>query len=208
MLMLMILAVLASPPPHPPEGAHPPPPASPPPKAAKPRPRPPAARSPKGPTVLAGAGLDPLKPARSGRIQCHNPDLANRRCESITRFMFLQDGGVVAVSDVRLGVDPLMILQTATPVTVREGMVCGDLKDSRVSQLTVNGGPARPEEVREVKGATQEAWREDFGKPRCSHYIAEGDLFTVETTVDGVSLPEFRHRMMWIDPDSGFAIGS
>jgi len=207
MLTLLILAALATSPPHPPEVGHPPPP-KPPPKAAKPRPGPPAGRSPKGGTVLAGASVDPLKPARSGRIQCHNPDLARRSCEAMSRFVFLQDGGVVAMAAVKISDHPLTIVQTVTPVTVREGQVCGDLQDTRISQLMIEGRPARPEESKEVGDALREVWREDFGKPSCSRYTAEGELLTVETTVDGVPRPDSRRRMMWVDHDSGFGIGS
>jgi hypothetical protein len=126
----------------------------------------------------------------------------------MSRFVFLQDGGVVAMAAVRISDRPLTIVQTVTPVTIREGQVCGDLQDTRISQLMIDGKPARPEEANEVRDAMQEAWREDFGKPSCSRYTAEGDLLTVETTVDGVLRPDSRRRMMWVDPDSGFGVGS
>ncbi|MBX3479974.1 MAG: hypothetical protein KF842_06215 [Caulobacter sp.] len=197
---LIVLAALAASPP----------PAGPPP--APPRETRPAARAPTRPPakprpgLAGGVAADPLAPARSGRVQCQNPDIASRRCGAISRFVFLPDGGILAVADVRLGSSPLMILRTETPVAVRDGQVCGDLRNTRISQLTIDGQPARPEEVSEVNAAMRQAWQEDFGKQSCSRYLPDGDQMAVETSVDGVPRPESRRRMMWIDPDSGFSV--
>lgn len=205
---LMLLAALAaSPPPAGPPLSPPlaqPPPVQPP-KGARPAGRPPAATKP--PKLAGGAGVDPLAPARSGRLQCQNPDIASRRCGAISRFVFLPDGGVLAQAEVRLSASPSVILRTETPVAVRDGQVCGDLRNTRITQLTIDGQAARPEEVSEIEAAMQQAWQDDFGKQSCSRYLPEGDHMAVETSVDGAPRPDSRRRMMWIDPDSGFSVG-
>ncbi|MBI1406194.1 MAG: hypothetical protein GC145_08725 [Caulobacter sp.] len=196
---LMLLAALAAPPP----SAGPPPPPPPGPRPVG-RPRAPAKPPPK---LAGGGGIDPLAPARSGRVQCQNPDIAARRCGAISRFVFLPDGGIVAMAEVRLSASPMTVLRTETPVAVRDGQVCGDLRNTRISQLTIDGQPARPEEVSEVNAAMQQALQEDFGKQTCSRYVPEGDHMAVEISVNGEPRPETRRQMMWIDPDSGFSVG-
>lgn len=165
------------------------------------------------PLFLAFAALaggppanDPLAPARSGKLQCHEPDPVNRRCLVLARYEFGMDGGIVNVAETMLMEEPLIVFTTRTPITVRDGEVCGDRKDSKIVRMTIDGQPARPEEIAEVTAAMTTALKDQFGKQSCSRYRPAGDVLIGESSVGGVRQPEFDRRVLWVDPDSGWSV--
>lgn len=149
---------------------------------------------------------DPLAPARAGRLQCHEPDVVNRRCKVLARYEFGLDGSIINVGEALLSEKPLIVFTTRTPVTVRDGQVCGDHKDSRIVRLTIDGQPGSAEDLAELNAMMTAALKSDFGKQTCSRYRPDGDFLRTEGSVGGVRDPENDRRLLWVDPGSGYSV--
>ncbi len=149
---------------------------------------------------------DPLAPARQGKLQCHEPDLVNRRCQVLSRFEFAMDGTITNVGEFMISERPLIIVTTRTPVTSRGGEVCGDRRMTAVSQVFVDDQPATAQETIDVRAMLAEALQPDFGKQSCSRYSPDGQFLRSQRSVDGVRDPTDDGRILWVDPDSGFTV--
>jgi hypothetical protein len=149
---------------------------------------------------------DPLAPARQGRLQCHEPDLVNRRCGVMSRFEFAMDGTITNVAEFMISEQPLIIVTTRTPVTSRGGEVCGDRRMTVVSKVLVDDQPATAQEVIDVSAMLAEALQPDFGKQSCSRYSPDGQFLRSQRSVDGVRDPSSDGRILWVDPGAGFTV--
>lgn len=158
--------------------------------------------------VLGGGPTapDPLAPARDGKLQCHEPDLVNRRCDVLAHYEFATDGAITNVSQFMLTEKPLTVVTTRTPLTVRNGEVCGDRKMSVVSQVLIDGQPATAQEVTDVSAMMALALQSESGKQSCSRYRPDGQFLRSERFVDGVRDPDTDGIILWVDPGSGFSV--
>ena len=152
---------------------------------------------------------DPLAPARTGQMQCVSPNIANKTCFAIARFIPNADGGFT--NDVTVLISPQMglTMETVSAAHVENGQVCGTviLKDMMASKLSVNGTAMTEEQAGPIKAQILAAVTPMDGKKACSTYKAEGDMLSSETSLDGVAHPEMNQKLIWVKPEDGFKLG-
>src|SRR5262249_34457479 len=112
------------------------------------------------PLVLSLAALaapdasaaDPLAPARDGMMQCYEPGAARRSCKWIPGYTFGPDG-VMNQAEVLVSPAGPMTMKAATPVSVREGAVCGPVRaeDIDASQVVFAGRPLAGPQADKIK---------------------------------------------------------
>jgi hypothetical protein len=82
---------------------------------------------------------DPLAPARIGDLQCYGADPVRKTCRALAGYSFEADGKILNKAEVVLQESPLVTMTTVSPVTMRDGAVCGPLSGVDKAQIAVRG---------------------------------------------------------------------
>jgi hypothetical protein len=151
---------------------------------------------------------DPISPAASGQQQCYQPDRARKTCQSLAGYRSDGKGGFLNDAEVLLSSRTGLVMRSTTPVTIRDGAVCGritrEAHDAAV--FTQNGQPLSPDAADRIRIAL--AGTGLFGREICTRYPARGDHLVAVGTLDGKPgvLPE--SDVIWVRPDEGYRVAS
>src|SRR4030095_11202521 len=104
--------------------------------------------------ILAAAqsvpgGTDPLRPARSGQLQCFVPDTSRKMCHALAAYTWGPASAIRVRGDILMAPTSLLIvMRTSTSVEVRSGQVCGQVRarDIEASTFTI-AGSAVPQQM-------------------------------------------------------------
>src|SRR3954465_9365342 len=103
--------------------------------------------------VIATAGIisavnaaempDPIAPAASGQVQCYMPDTARKTCASIAGYRRNASGAIENTATVLISKDPVVTMETVSPVDIKMGQVCGKIRrqDLDAAKFTLGGRP-------------------------------------------------------------------
>jgi hypothetical protein len=151
----------------------------------------------------------PLTQAQTGRLQCYEPNTETRHCQSLAGYVAGTGGRIDNPASVLLSKQPLIVMQTTTPVTIERGQVCGPVRAEDVSaaSFTVDGLPAPADVTASLRSATLAAMQGVIGKTICTAYVPEGNAFVAQATVDGVRRPESDQKVIWVSPSDGYSVG-
>jgi len=170
-----------------------------------------AAADPTGPIAGAEAGeqvpsenrLDILAPARSGQLQCFQPDYSERKCKILASYRFGDDGKIVATIRMLMAEEGPAVMVLNTPVEVEDRAVCGTLEHLDRATFTVGGQPATESQAAGYRLLLSVAPRK--GKI-CATWVGDGHSLVVDGSLDGVAKPDLRQRMLWVLPEEGFTV--
>jgi hypothetical protein len=101
---------------------------------------------------------------------------------------------------------PLVTMKTVSPVTVRDGAVCGPLSGVDQARITIDGQPADEAVAARVRAQLAAAMAPILGKEVCTTYRRDGDGLAAEVTIAGVARPEMRDTVLWVHPAAGYAV--
>ena len=92
-------------------------------------------------TALALADPDPLAPARAGQVQCYEPDVEQKTCESIGTHRFEHDGRIVSKAEIVINDDMRILLVAQNEVYIRDGAECssGPLSPDEILSIEIDG---------------------------------------------------------------------
>jgi hypothetical protein len=158
--------------------------------------------------VLWAAKADPLANARAGMIQCYQPDTARKVCGALSAYIFEHNGTITNKGEVLLAPQPVLIMRTSSPVTVRGDAVCGPMRreDLDAAQIFVNGAPLAADKAAEVRNQVASSYQAMMGKEVCTTFVPTGDRLSARVTIDGVPNGQFTQEVIWVKPEEGFQV--
>lgn len=154
------------------------------------------------------AAADPLAPARSGGLQCYGAgaDPARKTCQALAGYTFGADGVILNQAEVIISPSPLVTMKTVSPVTVKDGAVCGPLSGIDQAQITIEGQPADDAVTAQIRAQLSTAMAPMLGKQVCTAYRRDGDSLVTDVTIDGVARPEMKSTVLWVSPTAGYVV--
>ena len=150
------------------------------------------------------ASTNPLALAKKGMLQCYQPDVVKKTCDSIASYQRTGPGTYDNKAIVSLGSGAT--LETHSPVTVRGGAVCGLIKaeDVMAGRLRIGDRVITGEQAKPILEHVVQAFAPFAGKEICTRYEPAGADFKAKATIAGASLPERDITVKWIEPTEGY----
>ncbi len=154
----------------------------------------------------AVAGADPLAPARIGDVQCYTPDPVRKTCRALGGYSFGADGQILNKAQVILQASPLVTMTTVSPVTVRDGAVCGPLSGVDKAQIAVRGHRLPEEDAAPIRAQIAQSMAATLGKDVCTTYRRSGDWWIAEVTMNGAARPDLQDTVLWVPASAGYSV--
>ena len=159
--------------------------------------------------VLAAADAypAPLTPAASGQVQCYAPT-DHKTCTSIGTYVANGDGTFANGAQILLSKQPVVILQTTTPVSVKAGAVCGTITRDNIAKagLTVNGQALPADKAGPVLEQIAGALGSVIDHEICTTYVPDGSGFVAKSVMDGKPQPNQDQKVIWVSPADGYTV--
>lgn len=154
----------------------------------------------------AQAQDQPLTPARLGQVQCFEPDAANRTCAAMAGYAFAADGAITNTADVLIFPEPAIVMHVRSPVTVRDGAVCGPIRQSDLdaAQFTIDGQPAGDDNSELIRSQMREQLASMIDVEVCTRFVPNGDAMRAVATIAGRPQPD--QRVTWVRPEEGYRV--
>jgi hypothetical protein len=149
---------------------------------------------------------NPLARAENGQIQCYHPDVAKKTCQSIASYRRTARGTYDNKAVVAIGNGAS--LETHTPVTLKDGAVCGLIRADDVSAGTLRAGDrvVTAEEAKPILARIAQALTSFAGKEICTRYEPSGADFTAKITIAGTDRPDQSETVKWVDASDGYTV--
>ena len=150
---------------------------------------------------------DVLAPARAGQLQCYTPDQVRKTCRALASYRLRPDGSYENQATVLVAQQPFIVMSTSSPVTVRNGAVCGPLarEHLQAAQFAINGQRASAEDAAYLR--EQLAQMPGFlGDEICTTYTPSGEGFRADITVNGAAHGGEGSTVIWVRPEDGYSV--
>ena len=156
--------------------------------------------------VAASTVADPLAPARIGDLQCYGADPVRRTCRALAGYTFGAGGQILNQAEVMIQDSPVVTMKTVSPVTVRNGAVCGPLSGVDKAQISIRGHRMAEEDAAPVRTQLAASMADMLGKEVCTTYRRSGDWWIAEVTMDGVARPDMQDTLLWVPVSAGYVV--
>lgn len=159
-------------------------------------------------TPATAQTADVLAPARTGQLQCFEPNAAAKTCQSIGGYNFETGGAIINAAQILIAPEPVVVMSVNSPVIVRGGAICGPLRaaDIASASFTVNGAPASADEARNIRAAMNEQLSPLFDLESCMTLTPDGDVLRAESSIAGTPQPQLTQRVIWIGANDGWRV--
>lgn len=160
-------------------------------------------------TCFVGAApVDPLANARAGMVQCYEPNVARKTCNSIASYTFTKGHEIENGAEVLMSPHPLVVMKAVSPVEIRGSAVCGPLRKKDIDQATIviGGWPASAEQAGPIKAQIEASDSSRWGKEVCTVYEPKGKVLIARVTLDGKPEPDLAQEVIWVRPDDGYTV--
>jgi hypothetical protein len=150
----------------------------------------------------------PLARAEKGDVQCYVPDKAHKTCQSTASYKTMPDGKIQNTAVVLVGLKPVVVMTTTTLVSIKNGQVCGPIKQADIDKATymVDGAAATPKQAELLHQQMTDSMATLLNADICTAYLSSGDGLTARETVDGVSQPKLDQHVIWVAPGDGYKV--
>jgi len=157
--------------------------------------------------AAAPAYPDPLTPAASGEVQCYVPS-DHKTCASIATYTANGDGTFANGAQILLSKQPVVVMQSTTPVTIKAGAVCGAVTKDAIgnASLTVNGQAIPADKAGPVLQQIAGSLGTVIDHEICTTYVPDGAGFIAKATMDGKPQPAQDQKMIWVSPADGYVV--
>lgn len=151
---------------------------------------------------------DPLAPARTGQLQCFEPNVAAKTCQSIGAYLFQANGVIENPAQILIAPAPAIIINVNSPVTVRNNAICGALAatDIERASFTIDGVSANEAESAEIRSNLTRELAPIIGQESCITLAPDGDGFRADTSMGGVPQPQLTQRVIWVGANDGYRV--
>lgn len=160
---------------------------------------------------LAQAQTDVLAPARQGELQCYAPNVQAKTCGAMAGYTFDAQGKISNVSDVLIYPNPAIVMHMTSPVEVRDGAVCGPLRQDDIDHatFTVDGQIPLAEDTQTIRTQFAQQTATLIGVDICTTYTpADAGAFRADATVGGTPHPEMTQTVIWVRPSEGYHVAA
>jgi hypothetical protein len=155
-----------------------------------------------GEQLPSEARMDILAGARDGLTQCFQPNVYDKTCKIMATYSFDGDR-VTSTAQMLMDETGPAVLVVSAPVTVRGGVLCGQLDNLSNARFVVAGQPATPSQDSGYRMMLSLMPRKG---EVCARWVADGHGYIVHGTLDGKPKPDFDQRMIWVEPSEGFKV--
>lgn len=158
--------------------------------------------------AAAASPLDPIGPAWSGKVQCHQPNVARKTCNSIGAYARDPAGQILNTATILLRPEPLIVMRTTAPVVVKGNAICGAIAegDLAAAAFTISGQPADAPNTEALRNAVRPAYAALLNREICTSYLPAGDAMTARVTVGGKRMPALDQRVIWVSTADGYTV--
>ena len=156
----------------------------------------------------AAQTADPLAPAREGRLQCFEPNVAAKTCQSISAYTFQPNGVIDNPAQVLIMPSPVIIMNINSPVTIRNSAVCGPLAaaDIQRATFTIDGAAASETDTAAIRNELTQQLAPMIGQETCLTLTPDGAGFRADTTIAGAPQPQQTQHVIWVSANDGYRI--
>lgn len=160
------------------------------------------------PSIPDEPGQNPLAPAQSGMVQCYDPDVASRACRMIASYRHARDGGWTKIATILPDPSQPMIVDIETPVTVREGQVCGTFRRDQVmtAKLSYFGRQVPTDRALPFLSQIADAMAGAFDREICTRFMQANGLLVARPSITGLATKIPDQRVIWVRTDAGFRV--
>lgn len=163
--------------------------------------------------ALATAALadpDPLAPARGGQVQCYEPDVEQKTCESIGSYRFEPDGRIINKAEIALNEDVRIVVIAEGEVYVRNDAECSSdsVTPDHILSIEIDGAALSGADFDAVRQQLATAMNEEIGEGEyCSTYHSRPDgSMVAKVTVAGEPRPDFTSTVRWVRREDGWRL--
>ncbi len=151
---------------------------------------------------------DVLAPARAGQLQCYEPNVAAKTCQSIGAYAFNANGVIDNTADVLIMPQPVVVMRVISPVTLRGGAICGPLTTTDIegATFTIDGAAASPEDTQAIKTALTQQLAPMLNVETCISLTPVDGGFRADTAMAGTPRPDLAQRVIWVRPEDGYRV--
>ncbi len=151
---------------------------------------------------------DPLAPARAGQLQCFEPNVAAKTCQSIGGYTFQANGVIDNPAHVLISPAPVIVMHINSTVTVRNNAICGPIAaaDIQRATFTVDGAAASEADTTDIRGVLTQQLAPALGQETCMTMTPDGAGFRADTSVGGVPQPQQTQRVIWVGANDGYRV--
>ena len=151
---------------------------------------------------------DPIAPAATGKLQCYLPDVSHKTCNSLAGYKTGSDGAIQNKALVLISKSPVVTMETVSPVTVKAGKVCGVVREQDVenAKFATTDHALDAKQAGPIREQMKAAFKAIFNHEICTKYVADGDGFIANATMDGQALPGGEQRVIWVAPGDHYKV--
>jgi hypothetical protein len=151
----------------------------------------------------------PIAEANAGKWQCYVPDIARKTCQSLGGYKAGKNGAIDNTAIVLIAPQPVITMETVSPVSVKAGRVCGPLRAQDIDAATVrrDGKTLEMQQSAGIKAQMKTALGDMLGREVCTAYLPQNGMLLARGSVDGVEKPELDQPVLWVSPADGFKVG-
>jgi hypothetical protein len=151
---------------------------------------------------------DPIAPAATGKLQCYVPDVSHKTCNSLAGYKTAPDGAIQNRAWVLISKNPVITMETVSPVAVKAGKVCGVVREQDVetAKFATADHALDAKQVGPIREQMKMAFKAIFNHEICTKYVADGDGFIANATMDGQALPGGEQRVIWVAPGDHYKV--
>ena len=162
--------------------------------------------------VLAATQADAagqIDELRAGKLECYGPNTAKRTCAAISGYSF-SGGTIMNKAEVLISADPVGVMTTDSPVTLKGEAICGIpfKKDIDAATITSGGQVLSGVQADRVKAQIWATMAPNAGKELCTNYAPNGSGgYTTSYTLGGkpeAGIPPT--TVILVDPKDGYRV--
>jgi hypothetical protein len=160
------------------------------------------------PAALGAELPAPIAEAGAGRAQCYAPNTAGKTCNSLARYKLENDGTISKTSLTLLSKSLLITMETVSPVTIKNGQVCGAIRkqDIEKAKFMSDGKPLDPKAAATLRQQINVALKDTFNHDICTEFTVDGGALVAKGTIDGAALPGSL-PVIWVSQEDGYKVG-
>jgi hypothetical protein len=151
---------------------------------------------------------DPIAPATTGKLQCYMPDVSHKTCNSLAGYKIGPDGAIQNTASVLISKSPVITMETVSPVAVKAGKVCGVVREQDIenARFATADHVLDAKQVEPLRQQMKLAFKAIFNHELCTRYVADGNGFMANATMDGQALPGGEQRVIWVAPGDHYRV--
>jgi hypothetical protein len=158
--------------------------------------------------AISANPANPIEPADRGMVECFSPNEAEKTCEAIGSYFKAADGQLISKAVMLISPEPLVKMELAAPVFIRDGAICGKitLPDILKARFITATGPLDAARTAIVRARLKATMSAKLNIESCYRYTQGDNIIFAAATVNGREVPEHGRTMIWVDPSEGYKV--